>query len=123
MIFKPILPELLVLATALAALVSQASPRKAARIVLAGFALALTAVLSLKGQKLFFQGGLFVSDAFAVTIKSVLLVSAAFSVSFGADWLTYKRFSRGEYAALIAFSVAGMMLAVSANSFLMLFLG
>lgn len=123
MIFKPILPELLVLATALTALMSQASPRKAARIVLAGFALALTAVLSLKGQKLFFQGGLFVSDAFAVTIKSVLLVSAAFSVSFGADWLAYKRFSRGEYAALIAFSVAGMMLAVSANSFLMLFLG
>ena len=123
MFFKPILPELIVLIAALIALVSQSSPRKAARIVLTGLTLAFAAVLSLKGQILSFENGLFVSDAFAVTIKMILLVSAAFSVAFGADWLTYKRFSRGEYAALVGFSVAGMMLAVSANGFLTLFLG
>ena len=123
MFLKPILPELIVLTAAVIAALSQTPPRKAARIVLTGFALALAAVLSLKGQKLPFQGSLFVSDAFAVAIKAMLLVSAAFSVAFGADWLTYKRFSRGEYAALAAFSVAGAMLAVSANSFLTLFLG
>ncbi|HBO59076.1 MAG TPA: hypothetical protein DD624_04115, partial [Alphaproteobacteria bacterium] len=123
MFLKPILPELIVLTAAVVAALSQTPPRKAAQIVLTGFALALAAVLSLKGQRLPFQGSLFVSDAFAVAIKAMLLVSAAFSVAFGADWLTYKRFSRGEYAALAAFSVAGAMLAVSANSFLTLFLG
>lgn len=123
MFIKPILPELIVLAAAVAAVLSQTSPRKAARIVLTGFILAVVAVLSLKGQRLTFQDGLLVSDAFSVTIKSMLLVSAAFSVMFGADWLAYKRFSRGEYAALLAFSVAGAMIAVSANSFLTLFLG
>lgn len=123
MFFKTMLPELIVVAAALTALVSQASPRKAARTVTAGFVLAMIAVLALKGQSRTYQDGLFVSDAFSATIKTMLLISASFSAVFGADWLTYKRFSRGEYAALLAFSVAGMMLAVSANNFLTLFLG
>ena len=50
MFIKPILPELIVLAAAVAAVLSQTSPRKAARIVLTGFILAVVAVLSLKGR-------------------------------------------------------------------------
>ena len=123
MFFKPMLPELIVVATALAVLASQASPRKAARAVLVGFVLAAAAVWTQKGQNQILQNGLFVSDAFSATIKTMLLASASFSAAFGADWLAYKRFSRGEYAALLAFCVAGMMIAVSANDFLTLFLG
>lgn len=123
----PVLPEILVLFFSVASLIAgvcavPAKARKTAdRTVCFGFWTAL-------GVLVFFpvSGGgapLFVSDGFAVSMKRLIAVGALILSAFGTDWLKYKKYSRFEFAPLLGFCVFGMMLTVSARSFLTQFLG
>jgi NADH-quinone oxidoreductase subunit N len=67
--------------------------------------------------------GMFTNDAFARFAKVVILVSAAFVLLMGQDFMAKRGFLRFEYPVLIALSVLGMMLMVSASDLIALYMG
>ena len=127
----PVVPEILLLFFAVlslpAGLYASTSKSKsmADRFVYAGLLSAFGALclIDVPAEGLFsvFPGvGL---DRFSLWLKKILLIGAVIALAFGADWLKYKKYSRFEYAPLLAFCVTGMMLTVSAQTFLVQFLG
>jgi len=86
--------------------------------------LALAAVIGLSGggsETAF--GGLFVADSFARFAKVVILVSAAAVMAMSADYLSRRGLLRFEFPILIVLAVVGMMMMVSANDLMSLYIG
>ena len=68
-------------------------------------------------------GGLFIDDAFSRFAKVVILLSAACVLAMSADYLTRRGLMRFEYPILVALSVIGMMMMVSAGDLMSLYMG
>ena len=127
----PIWPETFLLSAVVVSLISAvyAPPSRARtradKCIYAGLLAAFAAMCLIKvpDQGLSIETPSFVLDKFSVWVKKLFLLGAIISLLFGADWLKYKKYSRFEFATLIGFSVTGMMLTVSAGTFLMQFLG
>lgn len=68
-------------------------------------------------------GGMFISDAFARFAKVVMLVGAAAVLVIGQDYVQRRGLDRFEYPVLVALSVLGMMLMVSAGDLMALYMG
>ena len=92
---------------------SQASLAGAALLVLATFPEARVTTF----------GGTFVADQMAGVLKMSLLVVSGFSFFYSRVHLEPRGLMRGEYFVLGLFAVLGMMVLVSAGSFLTLYLG
>lgn len=128
---SPIVPEVFLLFFAIWALIIGVyhipyfARLNSNRLVYVGFmgALILLFIIHIMPDGIYFGKRFFVLDSYAVFVKRVLLFFGIIVLAYAIDWLKYKKFSRFEYSVLLAFSVAGMMMAVSAESFLMLFLG
>lgn len=67
--------------------------------------------------------GTFVDDAFSRFAKVVILVSAAIVLIASKDFLFRERFLSYEYPVLVAFAVVGMMVMVSANDLIVMYMG
>lgn len=82
----------------------------------------LVAMTQVDGRELAFNG-MFVQDAMSVTLK-LFIVGLSFVVFvYSRDYLKDRNIFKGEYYVLGLFAVLGMMLMVSANNLLMLYLG
>ena len=92
---------------------SQASLAGAALLVLATFPEARVTTF----------GGMFVADQMAAVLKMSLLVVSGFGFFYSRVHLEPRGLMRGEYFVLGLFAVLGMMVLVSAGSFLTLYLG
>ena len=92
---------------------SQASLAGAALLVLATFPEARVTTF----------GGTFVADQMAAVLKMSLLVVSGFGFFYSRVHLEPRGLMRGEYFVLGLFAVLGMMVLVSAGSFLTLYLG
>jgi len=68
-------------------------------------------------------GGLFTDDAFARFGKVTVLLSAAAVLVMSADYMQRRGLARFEYPILIALSVVGMMMMVSAGDLMALYVG
>jgi NADH-quinone oxidoreductase subunit N len=68
-------------------------------------------------------GGAFVTDTFAVYIKILVLVSAAAAILMSKDYLEIHGIERFEFPVLIVLATLGMMMMISANDLLALYLG
>jgi len=68
-------------------------------------------------------GGTFVSDAFSRFAKVVILVSAAAVLLLGQEYVQKRDLGRFEYPILVALSVLGMMVMVSAGDLIVLYVG
>ncbi|PHQ83054.1 MAG: NADH-quinone oxidoreductase subunit NuoN [Thalassobium sp.] len=68
-------------------------------------------------------GGTFVDDAFARFAKVVILLSAAAVLLMSQDYMTKRGLLRFEYPLLVALSVVGMMVMVSAGDLMVLYMG
>ena len=68
-------------------------------------------------------GGTFVDDAFARCAKVVILLSAAAVLLMSQDYMTKRGLLRFEYPLLVALSVVGMMVMVSAGDLMVLYMG
>ncbi len=69
-----------------------------------------------------FQGA-FVSDAFSVLMKSLVLASALVVLMISRKSLASEDIAQYEYPILILFAVVGMMVMISANDLISLFMG
>jgi len=84
-----------------------------------------TAVLVVAGGQARAVGfnGLFVVDAFAVFAKVVILGAAALSLVLALDWHAREGLARFEYPVLVLFATLGMLMMVSANDLMSLYVG
>ena len=85
-------------------------------------ALALWIGLGETGTRTAF-GGMFTDDAFARFAKVTILVSAAAVLVISQDFMARRGLGRFEYPILIALSVVGMMMMVSAGDLMALYMG
>lgn len=66
---------------------------------------------------------LFIIDNFTQFMKLLILTSSALVVGMSFDWLAHEQFKKFEYPVLVLLSTVGMLVMVSANDLLTLYLG
>jgi NADH-quinone oxidoreductase subunit N len=83
----------------------------------------LTAVLVLGAPEGTGFGGQIVSDAFARFAKVLILLGAAAGVALSLDFNRHEGLDRFEYPVLLVFATLGMLIMVSANDLMALYIG
>ena len=76
-----------------------------------------------EGQRQVLFNGLFVSDALGHVLKLMCYVAVSAALVYSRQYLHDRALWRGEFITLLLFSLLGMMVMISAASFLTLFLG
>jgi NADH-quinone oxidoreductase subunit N len=121
-----VLPELVLACAGLAILLFGVFPRRdmtfpCAMAVIG--ALLLTGVLVLaQGEGTAF-GGQYIADDFASFMKLLTLGAAAFTLLLALDWNEKEGLSRFEFPVLVLFATLGMLVLISANDLMSLYLG
>jgi NADH-quinone oxidoreductase subunit N len=67
--------------------------------------------------------GLFVVDSFAVFTKVMVLAASALSLVLSLGWLAQEQMKKFEYSILVLFATVGMLMMISANDMMSLYLG
>ena len=126
--FGPALPEILLAIAALGLVLFGAiSGERSAPFVrvLAVIALlvALVAVPLTENGKLTTFSEAFVTDAFAKFMKVLVLIGSIAAILLSSDYFERERIDRFEYPILIVLATIGMMMVISANDLIALYLG
>ena len=131
----PALPEVLLLIGACALMIVdlrvKSAERKAtfvmAQLVLLACALATLWVLRVQWQanfsRLLIFNGLFISDVLAHLLKLVAYLATSLALVYSRQYLLDRGLLRGEFITLLLFALLGMMVMMSAASFLTVYLG
>jgi NADH-quinone oxidoreductase subunit N len=129
--YVPVLPEALLLLGACALMIFDLYVKhegRGASAVFAQIVLALCAVATLYVEywtrvHFYLFNGLFVVDHLANILKLVCYLAVSAALVYSRPYLVERGMLRGEFMSLLLFSLLGMMVLISANSFLTLFLG
>src|ERR671921_1097824 len=126
--FGPMLPEILMAAGALVMVLFGAvrgeRPGYGMSIIaLALLAVTFVAVLMLPSERVETMGGSFVVDGFAKFMKALTLLGSAGGIILSLDYMRREGIYRFEYPILIVLSTIGMMMVISANDLIALYLG
>jgi len=126
---QPVLPEMFLLGATCLILVIDLFLSDRMRLVTYGLALAaligtvgLTQMVAGPGREVILDGS-FIRDPMADVLKTGLLLVTLFAFVYAKDYLREQGTLRGEYYVLGLFAVLGMMVMISANSFLTVYLG
>jgi NADH-quinone oxidoreductase subunit N len=124
----PLLPELVVVSGAFALLMLDVFIDERRRILthVGGIALLLAAVAMIAtgvGGEGVVLGGMFVRDTVADVLKLAICAVSALSMVYTWPYLRERGLYKGEVTVLMLFAVLGMMLLVSANSLVMIYVG
>ena len=124
----PALPEIIVVTGAMALLLVGAfSGERSTRMVswLAVAVLILALIVSQLGggeRRLAFYG-MFVTEAFALFMKALVLIGSAVTILLAMHYNEDQRIARFEFPVLVLLSTAGMMVMISANDLITLYVG
>ncbi|MBT3908570.1 MAG: NADH-quinone oxidoreductase subunit NuoN, partial [Rhodospirillaceae bacterium] len=88
-----------------------------------GLVLALLLTTALSGGRLVAFGNIFVSDGYAVFCKVLVLTGSASTLIISKGYLERQGLARFEYPILVIFATLGMMMMISANDLISLYLG
>ena len=124
----PAVPEIVLVCAAMALLIiGVLSGERSTRLVswLSVVVLIATLVIAglLGGERQFGFYGMFISDAFAVFMKALVLLGAAVSIIIAIHYNEEHRIARFEFPVLVLLATAGMMVMISANDLIILYLG
>jgi NADH-quinone oxidoreductase subunit N len=124
----PALPEIILAAGALAmvligAIQGERSARLLEYMAMGLFLVALVIVMGQGSAKVVTFNGSFVVDAFGRFFKVLTLVGAAAAILMSGDNMRRAGLMRFEYPILIVLSVVGMMVMISANDLIALYMG
>jgi NADH-quinone oxidoreductase subunit N len=124
----PALPEIFLACAAMALLlIGVFLGEKSTRIVasLAVLSFIITGALLLMGHsgRVVTFNGMFVADGFAVFMKILVLVGSSLTLIMSLDYLEHENMSRFEYPVLFVLATLGMLLMISANNLISLYLG
>ena len=125
----PVIPEIVLLTATSLILVIDLFLRDSNR--LATYVLSLMALIATiwaiswvgDGQRHVVLSGAYVQDAMSDVLKIALLTITLFAFIYAKDDLRHRGLLRGEFFVLALFAVLGMMIMISANSFLSLYMG
>jgi NADH-quinone oxidoreductase subunit N len=92
-------------------------------VTVATLVAALVLVLFGVGGRAMAFNGLFIADTYAVFLKVLVLVGAAFAILMSLDYLDSEHMARFEFPLLLLFAVLGMMMMISANDLIALYIG
>jgi len=125
----PVLPEVFLLTMACVVLVLDLFLKDDQRIIsyaLAQITLLAAAALTIavggEGTQIIFDGSV-IRDPMSDLLKTVICLVSAGAFLYAKDYLRDRDLFKGEYYTLGLFAVLGMMVMVSANSFLTIYLG
>ena len=82
----------------------------------------LVMMVPVDGREIAFNG-MFVQDSLSIVLKLFILALSFVAFVYSRDYLKDRNIFKGEYYVLGLFAVLGMMLMVSANNLLMIYLG
>ena len=129
----PALPEAILLVGASALMIFDLyvkDERRGATLVFAQVILLLAAAATLfvllaagRPAKYLIFNGLFIADTMGHLLKLVCYLSVSAALVYSRQYLLERGLLRGEFVTLLLFSLLGMMVMISAASFLTLFLG
>ena len=85
--------------------------------------LALLLVWMVAGDRRLAFGGLFVNDPFATFFKVLVLLASALSLIVARDFLERHGIARFEFTVLVLLAALGMLMMISANDLISLYLG
>jgi NADH-quinone oxidoreductase subunit N len=75
------------------------------------------------GERYYIFNGLFVADLMSHVLKLVSYMAVWAALVYSRQYLLDRGLMRGEFVSLLLFSLLGMMILISANSFITVFLG
>jgi NADH-quinone oxidoreductase subunit N len=131
----PALPEVLLLVGTCAVMLLDLHVKSERRVatfrlaqgVLLACALATLWVMQVQWEanysRLILFNGLFVSDIMSHIVKLACYAATSVALVYSRQWLLDRGLLRGEFLTLLMFSLLGMMVLISANSFLTVYLG
>lgn len=124
----PVLPEIFAVLATIALLMLGVFKKEDATRGISGLAIAVMAVTALLvvatgGERHTAFGGMFLTDSFGVFAKVLILAASALTAAMSLQYLDKEKLGRFEYPVLILFATVGMMMMVSANDFMALYLG
>jgi NADH-quinone oxidoreductase subunit N len=128
----PAYPEIFLLAAACAILVIDlflSDRQRHVTYMMTQLALLGTALLTVgtfnggDGQALFTFSDMYVADRLAVVLKLFVFISAAVCLVYSRQYLADRGLVKGEYYTLTLFATLGMMVMISANHFLIIYIG
>ncbi|MEJ1297120.1 MAG: NADH-quinone oxidoreductase subunit NuoN [Candidatus Sedimenticola sp. (ex Thyasira tokunagai)] len=125
----PVLPEIFILTAACVVLVVDLFLKEEQRIVSYGMAqvslllaVGITLLTAGDGAQIVFDGNV-VRDAMSDVLKIAIYIVSAAGFLYAKDYLIDRDLFKGEFYVLGLFAVLGMMVMVSANTFLTVYLG
>jgi len=92
-------------------------------LTLITFALTILIAVSFSGGRILIFGNMFVSDPFSVFCKVLILIGAGATLVIAQGFLVRQNMARFEFPILVMFAVLGMLMMVSANDLISLYLG
>jgi NADH-quinone oxidoreductase subunit N len=125
----PAIPEIALLALASLLLVIDAFLKKRDGVLtywltlLTLIACALLCVVTVRHARVVTFTGMFVSDPLSQVVKTITLLTVAGTIVVSRSYLEVRRMLSGEFLCLALFGAVGMMVMISANHFLTLYLG
>jgi len=127
--FYPALPEIFLACSAMAYMMVGVFVReqKALSVVhvlsLASLIIVGVLLVSMRGKTMSGFNGQFVSDDFAIYMKLLVLLGSFVTLLMSQSYLKRENMARFEYPVLVLFATVGMMMMVSANDLIALYLG
>jgi NADH-quinone oxidoreductase subunit N len=126
----PALPEVLLLAGTCVLMIAdvRAADRRLAywiaqATLLACFVATLWVLDVSSGRKYYIFSNLFVADTLSHLLKATCYLAVSTALVYSRQYLLDRGLLRGEFISLLLFSLLGMMILISANSFLTVYLG
>jgi NADH-quinone oxidoreductase subunit N len=126
----PIIPELFLVVFAMAILLAGAfskaenKTRTLTRVAMAAMVITIGLLTRIWEDTFVVFNGLFISDSFAVFVKIIILIASVLVLFISLEPMRQQRKNyKVEYPVLILLAVVGMMLMVSANNLLSLYMG
>jgi len=124
----PALPEIFLACAGMALLLigvflGEKSTRIVASLAVMSFIIAAALLLMAPGGRAVTFSGMFVADGFGVFMKILVLIGSALALIMSLDYLEHEGMSRFEYPVLFVLATVGMLLMISANNLISLYLG
>src|SRR5271155_5762702 len=124
----PALAEIILAAGAMALLIfgaitGEKSTRTVSWLAIAVLILALVVSLAQGGERRLGFYGMFVTDAFGLFMKALVLIGSAVTILMGMRYNEDQGIARFEFPVLVLLATTGMMVMISANDLITLYVG
>jgi NADH-quinone oxidoreductase subunit N len=126
----PAFPEIFLLLAVSVILIADLFIRDENRVVTYGltqgalfFTIVITWMWAAEGQPVYTFSGMFVDDFMSDVLKVIALLSVMLVLAYSRAYLAPRDMYKGEFFSLILFATLGMMIMISANHLLVLYLG